>query len=69
MSNREYKEGDLVKHTSRYLRSIAWFTNVPHNGRVTGVDMELVTVHWSDGHENRIHVANIMPAGQPDTDA
>jgi hypothetical protein len=62
----KYKRGDLVKHTSAFLQSCGWYTNVPKDGRVLDVDEEILTVEWSDGHSSRIRDSNIMPAGKPD---
>lgn len=74
----QYKEGDLVKHTAKFLKSIGWFSGVPINGRVESVEAEpgfygvsacYLTVKWSDGNTNRIRASNVMPYDRPDTSA
>ena len=44
--------GDKVRHTTKFLRSIAWFLDVPRFGTVTKVtafhDQQLVTVEWCE---------------------
>jgi hypothetical protein len=56
-----FKPGDIVCHKATFLRSIAWYTNVPINGRVEAVDGNILTVHWND-QENptRILAANVI---------
>lgn len=52
----KFKEGDIVQHTSAFLHSTGWYTNVPADGKVVSVDEEVVTVHWCDQEEpSRIH--------------
>lgn len=52
MKTQDYKVGDIVRHTSKFLRSVGWHTNVPINGLVYGVgslgDHQLLTVKWND---------------------
>jgi hypothetical protein len=56
----KFKEGDIVQHTSKFLHDIAWYTNVPTDGKVLSVDEELVWVQWCDQEApNRIHEKNI----------
>ena len=54
---KRFKTGDIVRHTSTFLRNISWCLDVPINGRVElTVDEwasgQLVKVLWSDGHES-----------------
>lgn len=55
MSKKEcpFKVGDIVRHKSAFLRSIFWYTNVPHNGKVVRVEPNfgpsgLLYVEWSE---------------------
>ena len=67
----EFKVGDLVKHTSKFLQSVGWYTNVPKDGKVTemrpmGHEVWPV-IQWCDDDTARmINPVNIMPAGKPD---
>lgn len=67
-----YKIGDLVQHTSKFLRNICWFTNVPKNGKVVFLGLDdspsmrdsgdYVRVQWCDrmdGDTTLINAANI----------
>jgi len=61
---RSFAVGDIVRHTSTFLRSVGWFTNVPRNGVV--VEVLIVgfmdgwpVVEWCDGPEGPIHPANL----------
>ena len=62
----KYKPGDIVRHTTKFLRSVGWYTNVPINGCVREVRDEnsgyfsgFPVVEWSDGHTGLINPANI----------
>lgn len=54
-----YKTGDIVRHSSHFLRCIAWHTGVPKNGIVMSIDnfkdvgchykRQACRVSWSDG--------------------
>lgn len=69
----KYKEGDLVKYSSKFLRSVGWITEVPVDGRVTSViespngeDHTILRVHWSDGINSAVKAHNLLPIDQPD---
>lgn len=65
-----YKKGDIVKHTSKFLRNTGWYTNVPIDGKVAEDQEEgdsMVRVQWCDSdHDVGIQAANIMPHNKPD---
>jgi len=61
-----FKIDDVVKHKGSFLRSTGWYTNVPKDGKVVGVDDEIIAVAWCDGHTSRIHENCIMLAAKPD---
>jgi hypothetical protein len=53
----QYKIGDIVRHTSKFLRSIGWYTDVPKNGKVISLSLESCFkdwpyVQWCDDPEN-----------------
>lgn len=64
-----YKVGDIVRYSSRFLRSVGWNTNVPKNGLVVGIEMGLgrdeggfPIIRWSDGRpEVPVNPANLEP--------
>ena len=62
-TDRQFAEGDIVRHTGEFLRSIAWFLDVPINGRVISSQPlgsnTIVRVEWSDGTECGILSSNI----------
>jgi len=66
--------GDIVRHKGSFLRSVSWYTNVPRNGKVLGVDngrggeptYTLLDVAWSDGTRCRVFSGNVMLASKPD---
>ncbi len=52
----KFKKGDIVKHKASFLRSCAWYTNVPINGLVTGYnDMGMPMVVWNDQSDEESH--------------
>ena len=61
-----YRVGDIVRMTGKFLRSVAWYTNVPVNGEVQEIhlgldkkpDHQVLTVEWSDGHRGNILSSN-----------
>jgi hypothetical protein len=67
-----FKAGDLVRHTSAFLRSTGWYTNVPKDGRVEAVDdsdpnFVLLTILWCDREQPiRVNACNVMPVNKPD---
>lgn len=44
----EFKAGDVVCYSRAFLKSTAWYTDVPINGRVLDVDEDYITVLWHD---------------------
>jgi len=70
-----FKQGDIVKHKGKFLRSIGWYTNVPIDGMVLSVKVNGTFDGWpivlwcdeagqSDG--SLVNPANIMLAKDPD---
>lgn len=57
-----FQVGDLVCHSSQFLRNTGWYTNVPYEGKVVELlDHDLVLVHWCNEDEpTRIHKGNII---------
>lgn len=59
----KFAVGDIVRHKGSFLRSIAWYTGVPVNGRVVSAEplgtCILYRVEWCDGTENCIIEPNI----------
>ena len=46
---REFKDGDIVQYTRKFLQSVGWYTDVPIDGKITGrLDDVFVYVHWCD---------------------
>ena len=41
-----YKVGDIVRHTSAYLKSVGWYTDVPKNGKVISLSPETCFKGW-----------------------
>lgn len=67
----KYAEGDIVKHTARFLQAISWYTDVPVNGKVLEVcncagEFDMLSVEWADGHTTRILSCNVHHASKPD---
>jgi hypothetical protein len=59
-----FKPGDIVQHTKAFLQSVAWYTNVPIDGKVLDVDDDMATVQWCDQDvrfdaPTRINTANL----------
>lgn len=61
-----FKAGDIVRHTSEFLRSIYWILDVPINGQVNSIDQgrvsgypDVLTVEWSDGNVTKILDCNV----------
>lgn len=62
-----FETGDIIRHRSKFLRSIGWHTDVPVNGRVidvrTGPDYRgapvVLRVEWSDDTVSSILAANV----------
>ena len=55
---KKYAVGDIVRHSSKFLRCVGWHTGVPKNGIVESVesftttcatDIQVCYVKWSDG--------------------
>ena len=66
MSNpSKYRAGDIVRHATKFLQSVQWYTDVPINGRVLAVRQgkygapDVLRVEWSDGHEASILASNV----------
>lgn len=57
-----FQVGDIVCHTSKFLRAVGWFVNVPQNGRVEATDDdEIVTVMWCDADKPvRVNAGNLI---------
>jgi hypothetical protein len=53
------KVGDLVCHTTKFLRDTSWFTNVPVDGVVTNIneDLTIASVDWNDGTSSRLSIS------------
>ncbi len=72
MSKTAFKKNDIIKIKAAFLKSAGWYTNVPKNGRVEGVEelspggTVLLDVTWSDGARSKINAANVMLDGKPD---
>lgn len=61
---RSFKEGDIVRYTTNFLRSTGQYTGVPINGKVVGTtkigDTVYPMVHWSDRDEAvPVHPGNL----------
>ncbi|MDP3766913.1 MAG: hypothetical protein Q8S13_02765 [Dehalococcoidia bacterium] len=68
-----FAPGDIVKYTSKFLRSTGWYTNVPIDGRVESVRMrrggepDVLRVLWNDRDEPvSVLASNVMLARKPD---
>ena len=65
-----FKTGDIVKYTSKFLKSVGMYTNVPIDGVVLGISgMGYPRVRWCDdlrAEGQSVHPSNIMLADKPD---
>ena len=65
----DLRPGDIVRHSTKFMRSIGMYAGAPLNGRVEGPG-ELrgtVSVLWCDRSEAQlIQAANLVRWGEPD---
>jgi len=64
----DLRPGDLVRHTSEFLRAIGWCLDVPVDGVVLSVETSkrlgsLVNVQWCTGRSATLNAANLEYIG------
>ena len=71
----DYRDGDIVKYTAKFLQSVGGATGWPRRGTIIArSEQEIrengmatcVRVRWDDGETRLVQASNIMHAKKPD---